>query len=230
LIFKDTLLSLVSSIQITTQNLICDGDWIEAPAFGADGDVVDIALHNITVQNWDKTVSIIPTAHILDKGFKNWRSMSESGGRRIKRQIFIDIRSVRFLTDEDVESLKSLTLLSGHLERRHAEIKIWNAKHCGQERSVGNGRALTNLGCFRAYVEAYLKDHPSLHSDGGMTFLVRQLQHTDKGVPLEVYVFCKDTRWTHYEGIQADIFDHIFAVLHRFDLKVFQSISGELNS
>jgi miniconductance mechanosensitive channel len=228
LIFKDTLLSLVSSIQISTQNLIRVGDWIEAPAYGADGDVEEIALHNITIRNWDHTISILPTADILSKGFKNWRSMSESGGRRIKRQVIIDLNSVKFLSREDLEGLKSIQCLRPYLYQQLENI----SHHEPSQSSVldDNTSLPTNLGCFRFYLETYLKQHPMVHSDGKMTFLVRHLQHTDKGLPIEIYVFCKDVRWVPYEGIQADIFDHIFGVIGRFGLKVYQSLSGEIKA
>lgn len=228
LIFKDTLLSLVSSIQISTQNLIRVGDWIEAPAYGADGDVEEIALHNITVRNWDHTISVLPTADILSKGFKNWRSMSESGGRRIKRQVIIDLNSVKFLNREELESLKSIQCLRDYLSQEME--KMGQVELSLSSPLDDNTCPPTNLGCFRVYLETYLKQHPMVHSDGKMTFLVRHLQHTDKGLPIEIYVFCKDVRWVPYEGIQADLFDHIFAVIGRFKLKVYQSLSGEIKA
>ena len=227
LIFKDTILSLVASIQITTQRLICVGDWIEVPHFGADGDVIDVALHTITVQNWDKTVSIIPTSQLIEKGFKNWRGMQESGGRRIKRSISIDIQTVKFLKQEDLGQLSKLKLLEPYLKEKQCEIEAWNEKLGLKEGESVNGRCLTNLGCFREYLKRYLSQHPMIKSDGSMTFLVRQLQPMEKGIPLEIYVFCSDTRWAYYEGVQADIFDHVLAMVGQFDLKVFQNVSGQ---
>lgn len=225
LIFKDTLLSLVASIQITTQRLIRVGDWVEVPDYSADGDVIDVALHTITVQNWDKTVSLIPTSKVLEKGFKNWRSMSESGGRRIKRHINIDMSSVHFLELEEIESLRRIQILKPYLEQRIAEVESWNADHEIDLDHVVNGRRLTNLGVFREYIKTYLDQHQMVHSPGHMTFLVRQLQPTEKGLPLEIYVFSRDVRWVQYEEIQADILDHLVASVQEFGLAIFQEPS-----
>jgi miniconductance mechanosensitive channel len=223
LIFKDTLLSLVASMQITTQKLIRVGDWIEVASYKADGDVVDVALHTITVQNWDKTLVTIPTSQLINDGFKNWRGMSDSGGRRIKRHLLFDMRSVRFLETDELESLKKVQLLGPYLEERLGQIQSWNEQNEVDLDNVVNGRRLTNLGCFREYLQRYLEKHPMIHKPGSMTFLVRQLQPSDKGIGIELYVFTRDTRWVNYEGIQADIFDHILAVVGTFDLRLFQS-------
>jgi miniconductance mechanosensitive channel len=201
------------------------------PSFGADGDVIDVALHTITVQNWDKTVSIIPTSQLIDKGFKNWRGMQESGGRRIKRSLFVDLQTVKFLNPDEINRLKNMHLLKDYIMARQTEISNWNrAKGIDEDKNLKegpcNGRRMTNLGCFREYIKRYLGDHPLIKSDGSMTFLVRQLQPTEKGIPLEIYVFCSDTRWVHYEGVQADLFDHLFAIISDFDLRLFQEVSG----
>lgn len=225
LIFKDTLLSLVASMQITTQKLIRVGDWIEVPSYKADGDVVDVALHTITVQNWDKTLVTIPTSQLIADGFKNWRGMSDSGGRRIKRHLLFDMRSVRFLSSDELEGLKKVQLLSPYLEERLDQIEAWNKQNEVDLDNVVNGRRLTNLGCFREYLQKYLEKHPMIYDPGQMTFLVRQLQPTDKGIGIEIYVFSRDTRWVNYEAIQADIFDHILAVVDTFGLRLFQSPS-----
>ena len=223
IIFKDTLLSLVASMQITTQKLIRVGDWIEVPGYKADGDVVDVALHTITVQNWDKTLVTIPTSQLINEGFKNWRGMSDSGGRRIKRHLLFDMRSVRFLETEELETLKRVQLLTPYLEERIGQIESWNKENEVDLDNVVNGRRLTNIGCFREYLQRYLENHPMIYKPGQMTFLVRQLQPTDKGLGIEIYVFTRDTRWVNYEAIQADIFDHILAVVDTFGLRVFQS-------
>ena len=226
LVFKDTLLSLVASVQISTQRLVQVGDWIEVPAFGADGDVIDVALHTITVQNWDKTLSIIPTCEFLQKGFKNWRGMTNSGGRRIKRSLNIDLHSIRYMENHELEKLSQLRLLTPYLNLKKNDIHQWQSAQGIHPEDAYNNRRLTNIGCFRAYLKEYLAQHPHVISDGSMTLLVRQLQPSELGIPLEIYVFCSDTRWIPYEEIQADIFDHILATMPLFDLKPFQVISG----
>ncbi len=225
LVFRDSILGLVAGIQITFNNMVRLGDWIEMPKYGADGDVIDITLHTVKVQNWDKTITTIPTAKLIQDSFKNWRGMQESGGRRIKRSIFIDIQSVQFLDDSLKQRLLEIDWLKEYLEERGSEIDQWNA-----EQQLGgdcplNGRRLTNLGCFRHYIEAYLHHHPKIHQSG-MTFLVRQLAPGDKGIALELYVFTNDTRWVFYEGIQADIFDHLLAAIRWFELRAYQAPSG----
>lgn len=224
LVFRDTLLSLVAGVQLTTNGLIQVGDWIEMPQFGADGAVVDIALHVVKVQNWDKTISMIPTHKFLENSFKNWRGMSEAGGRRIKRSISIDMNTVRFLDDHELERFAGFALLKNYLSEKCAELSVFNQERLGDSVLVANARRLTNIGTFRAYLSNYLRQHPEIHQD--MTFLIRQLQPTPEGIPMEVYVFTRDVRWANYEATQADIFDHILAVMELFDLRVYQKPSG----
>jgi miniconductance mechanosensitive channel len=222
LVFKDTILSFVSTIQINSNNLFKIGDWIEAPQFGADGDVIDIALHTIKIQNWDKTISIIPTHKLIDSSFKNWRGMSDSGGRRIKRSINIDMNSIKFCNHELIEKLKAVNLISEYINSKLSSIDKHNAEL--NIESLINGRALTNIGTYRAYIKAYLKSNKHIHDE--MTFLVRQLSPTEKGLPIEIYVFSNNTDWIEYEEIQSDIFDHLLAVLNQFELKIYQHPSG----
>ena len=218
LVFKDTILSFVSSIQISSNDLFKVGDWVEAPQFGADGDVIDIGLHTIKIQNWDKTISIIPTHKLIDSSFKNWRGMSDSGGRRIKRSINIDINSIKFCNNELIEKFKAVNIISEYINTKKSEIDIYNT-HLDTT-SLINGRALTNIGTYRAYIKAYLKNNKYIHND--MTFLVRQLSPTEKGLPIEIYVFSNNTNWIEYEEIQSDIFDHLLSVLNEFELKIYQ--------
>lgn len=222
LVFKDTILSFVSSIQINSNNLFKVGDWIEAPHFGADGDVVDIALHTIKIQNWDKTISIIPTHKLVDSSFKNWRGMSESGGRRIKRSLSIDMNSIKFCDQELIEKFKKINLISDYIDNKLSVIDKHNTDV--DMKSLINGRSLTNVGTYRAYIKAYLKNNKYIHDD--MTFLVRQLSPTEKGLPIEIYVFSNNINWVEYEEIQSDIFDHLLSVLNEFELKVYQYPSG----
>ena len=224
LVFKDTILSLVSSVQISSNDLFRVGDWIEAPQFGADGDVIDIALHSIKIQNWDKTVSIIPTNKLLDSSFKNWRGMSESGGRRIKRSISIDMNSIKFCSSEMTERFRKFKVIAKYIDQKLLEIEKHNVENNVIDDGLINGRSLTNIGTFRAYIEGYLRNHNKIHDE--MTFLVRQLSPLSSGLPIEIYVFAKDTDWINYESIQSDIFDHLLAVVPEFDLKVFQHPSG----
>ena len=224
LIFRDTILSLVASIQLTGLDMVRVGDWIEMPQYNADGDVVDIELHTIKVQNWDKTITTIPTHKLISESFKNWRGMSESGGRRIKRSIHIDARSVRFLTDDEVEKFTRFALLREYVDRKRSELAAYNAGLGGAETANVNLRRLTNLGTFRAYLWNFLQNHPQIHRE--MTLLVRQLQAGEKGIPIEIYCFTGTTEWAAYEGIQADIFDHILAQCGEFGLRVFQTPTG----
>lgn len=225
LVFRDTILSFVASIQINTQDLIKEGDWIEVPSYGADGDVVNMTLHTIKVQNWDKTISVIPTHKISEVAYKNWRGMQESGGRRIKRAIHLDLGSVRFLDPAMVQRLRKVDILQDYLEQRIAEIEREDMEKAVVRDSPLDGRQLTNLGTFRAYVEAYLRSRQDIHQEG-MTFLVRQLAPGPTGVPIEIYAFTKTTEWVAYERIQADIFDHLLASVGEFDLRVFQEPTG----
>ena len=225
LIFKDTILSLVASLQISSNDLFKIGDWIEAPQFGADGDVIDIALHAVKIQNWDKTISIIPTHKLIDSAFRNWRGMSESGGRRIKRSLFIDMNSIRLCTEELLEKFTHFELLKDYIEQKTKEVADHNKSNSINTAELINGRRLTNVGTFRAYIEAYLRNNSKIHPE--MTFLIRQLEPTSRGLPIQIYVFTNDTDWVRYEGIQADIFDHLLAIIPEFRLKVFQSPTGK---
>jgi miniconductance mechanosensitive channel len=224
LIFRDTLLSLVAGVQITTNDLLRVGDWIEMPQFAADGDVVDIALNSVTVQNWDRTLSVIPTHKFLEHSFKNWRGMTESGGRRIKRAVHIDQTTIRYLDDDEVERFASWQLLGEYVGRKREEIAAFNREHAPPEGTVPHVRRLTNVGTFRAYLIEYLKAHPGIRKD--MTFLVRQLAPGPQGLPIEIYVFTADTRWAFYEATQADIFDHVLATIPEFGLRVYQQPGG----
>ncbi len=224
LIFQDTLLSLVASVQISSNDMLRVGDWIEMPNLNADGFVTDIALHTVKVQNWDKTITTLPTKRLITDPFKNWRGMFESGGRRIKRSIYLDQNSFRFLTPEERQGLERFALLNGYLEEKRKDLEEWNAKLAERGQEPVNTRRITNIGTFRAYVERYLRNNPNIHQD--MTFIVRQLQPGPEGLPLEIYCFTNRTAWVDYEGIQADIFDHLLAILPEFGLRVFQQPSG----
>jgi len=224
LIFKDTILGLVASLQLSFNDMVRPGDWIEMPQYGADGDVIDVSLHTVKVQNWDKTISSIPTYSLISNSFKNWRGMSESGGRRIKRSINLDMTSIRFCTQEMIDRFKKIQYINDYVDKKIEELNNHNKEHNVDESILVNGRHMTNIGTFRAYVVAYLKNHPKIHQN--MTFLVRQLKPTEHGLPLEIYVFSNDQAWANYEAIQADIFDHILAVIPEFDLCVFQDPSG----
>ena len=224
LVFKDSILGFVAGVQLTTNNMVRVGDWIEMPKYGADGDVIDISLMTVKVQNWDKTISTIPVYSLISDSFKNWRGMSESGGRRIKRALYLDMTSFKFCDEAMLERFKKFQILRGYIEGKLREIAAYNQEHQADLTEIINGRRLTNVGTFRAYVEAYLHNHPKVHPN--MTFLVRQLPPDDHGLPIEIYVFCTDQVWAHYEAIQADIFDHILTVVPEFELRVFQSPSG----
>ena len=223
LVFKDVILGLVAGIQLTTNNMVRKGDWIEMPKYGADGDVIDVSLTTVKVQNWDKTVSTIPAHALVSDAFKNWRGMSESGGRRIKRSIHLDLSSVRFLKESEIEELEKIELLQDYFKGKRSDIgeKGLAVEKQGLVAPLLNGRNLTNAGTFRAYCLEYLRANSSIHKEG-MTFLVRQLAPTEKGLPIEIYVFVNDVRWVHYEGIQSDIFDHLLASLPIFGLRAFQ--------
>jgi miniconductance mechanosensitive channel len=224
LVFKDTILSLVASVQIGSNDMVRVGDWIEMPQFDADGDVIDIALHSVKVQNWDKTITTIPTHRLITESFRNWRGMAESGGRRIMRSLMIDQNSVRHLEDGEVDGLRGIALLDNYLGAKQAEIERWNAASPARRRGAVNGRRLTNIGTFRAYVDAYLAERADISSE--FTRMVRQLAPTEAGLPLEIYAFTTTTSWNEYERIQADIFDHLIAVVPVFDLRLFQHPTG----
>ncbi len=220
LVFKDTILGFVASVQVNANNMVGIGDWIEMPKFGADGDVIDIGINCVKVRNFDNTITTVPTYALVSDSFRNWRGMQESGGRRIKRSVHIDMGSVRFCTDEMLERFRKFAYLSEYIEKKTEELRIFNESHQFDLTTRVNGRRLTNLGTFRAYMQEYLKHHPDVHQD--MTLMVRHLAPTENGLPIEIYLFTKDTRWAVYESIQADIFDHILAVVPEFGLKIYQ--------
>jgi len=223
LVFKDVILGLVAGVQLTANNMVRKGDWVEMPKYGADGDVIDVALTTVKIQNWDKTITTIPAHALVSDAFKNWRGMSESGGRRIKRSIHLDLSSVRFLKESEVGELEKIDLLKEYFAGKRADIgeSGMQVEQHGLAAPLLNGRNLTNSGTFRAYCLEYLRAHPAIHKQG-MTFLVRQLAPTEKGLPIEIYVFVNDVRWVNYEEIQSDIFDHLLASLPIFELRAFQ--------
>lgn len=225
LIFRDAILGLVAGIQLSVNRMVARGDWIEMPKYGADGDVLDVTLTTVKVQNWDKTITTIPTYSLISESFKNWRGMQDSGGRRIKRSVHIDISTVKFLDEQMIERFGKIQYITDHIERKKQELAEYNEFNQVDLSHLANGRRMTNVGTFRAYVEAYLKNHPQISQE--MTFLVRQLAPTPKGLPIEIYVFCKDKVWANYEAIQGDIFDHILAIIPVFDLQAFQEPAGK---
>lgn len=226
LVFKDTILGLVASVQVSANNMVKIGDWIEMPSRGADGNVLEITLNTVKVQNWDRTISTIPTYALVSESFTNWKGMEEGpDGRRIKRSIFVDMRSVKFCSPELLEKLKKIHYVKDYIEQRSKEIEEYNQKMGFDTSMPVNGRRMTNLGVFRKYLEAYLTNHPSVNSNAIQ--MVRQRQPTDHGIPLEVYCFSAEKAWVVYEGVQSDIFDHILAVVPEFELRIFQSPSGE---
>ncbi len=224
LVFKDTILGFVASLQLVSNDMVRVGDWIEMPKFEADGDVIDVSIHTVKVQNWDMTITTIPTYALVSNAFKNWRGMSKSDGRRIKRALCIDMNSVKFCTPEMFEEFNKFSTLKGYLQKKQAEIDLYNKKHNIDQSSPPNGRQQTNMGIFRAYIKDYLINHPKINQN--MTLLVRHLPPTPKGIPIEIYAFSNDQAWANYEDIQADIFDYIIAVLPEFGLRVFQEPSG----
>ncbi len=226
LIFQDTILSLVASVQISGDGRVRLGDWIEMPSQNADGDVIDIALHTITVQNFDKTITTIPTKKLVTESFKNWRGMQEAGGRRIKRSLYLDQHSVGFVDAPMLAELEQFAVLGDYLRGKQAELQQYNADLQAKGVAAVNARRVTNLGTFRAYVERYLQHHPGIHTE--MTLLVRQLQPTTQGLPLEIYCFTRSTAWGEYEGVQSDVFDHLLAILPAFGLRVFQESSDAM--
>jgi miniconductance mechanosensitive channel len=211
-------------VQLTSNDMLRVGDWIEMPQLNADGDVIDIALHTVKVQNWDKTVTTIPTHRMIQESYKNWRGMQESGGRRIKRALLLDQSCVRFLTEEERRKIASIALVNEHLDRKQSEIEAWNVQLGEAAQLPANQRRVTNIGTFRAYVLQYLRNNPRIAQD--MTLIVRQLAPTAQGLPLEIYAFTATTAWASYEDIQSDIFDHLLAILPEFHLRVFQEPSG----
>jgi len=224
LLFKDSILGFVAGIQLATNDMVRIGDWIEMPKYGADGDVVDISLHTVKVENWDRTITAIPSYALVSDSFKNWRSMQDSGGRRIKRSIYIDTTSIFFCTEEMIERFKKIQLLTEYITGKQKEIVDYNAGNSVDSSEPVNERKITNIGTLRVYIDNYLRNHPKIHK--GMTLMVRQLQPTENGLPLEIYAFTNDTNWVNYEAIQADVFDHILSIIPSFGLRVFQVPSG----
>ncbi len=220
LIFKDTILGFVASLQVAINDTLRIGDWITMDKYGADGDVIEINLSTVQVQNFDKTITTIPTYAIISESFKNWRGMETSGGRRIKRSILIKSKSVHYLTDEEINNLKKIQLISTYLETKEKELKAYNLKHDIDKTTLINGRNLTNLGVFRKYIQTYVERHSGINKD--MIIMVRQMEPTSQGIPLEVYAFSSDKRWANYEYIMSDIFDHILSAINYFDLELFE--------
>ncbi len=224
LVFRDTILSFVASLQMASYDMVRVGDWIEMPQYGADGDVIELSLHTVKIQNFDKTITAVPTHKLIEQPFKNWRGMQESGGRRIKRSFFIDTNSIRFLEEVDLDRLENFAVLRDYVRQKRREMANFNQSYAADPSLVVNSRRLTNVGTLRAYLVAYLRQHPKIHEN--MTLIVRQLAPTAEGLPIELYVFTNVTDWTEYEGIQSDVFDHIFSIVSEFGLSVFQAPSG----
>lgn len=224
LIFKDTILGLVASVQISANDMVRVGDWVEMPKFHADGDVIAINLNTVKIRNWDKTITTIPTYYFITDSFKNWRGMQESGGRRIKRAIYINLRSVKFVDRTMRERFERFYIIKDFIAERVEEIERYNNEHAIDTSELINGRRMTNIGVFRRYAEAYLKNHKGINKD--MTLLVRQLPPEEHGLPIEIYCFTSTVAWSEYENIQGDIFDHLLAAARHFDLEVFQKPSG----
>ena len=224
LIFKDPILGFVAGIQLSANRMVARGDWIEMPRHGADGDVVEVALTTVKVQNWDKTITTVPTYALISESFKNWRGMSEAGGRRIRRSIHVDMSTIRRCTPEMIERFARIRFIADYVEAKRQELSSWNQDHGIDLSDPVNARQLTNVGTFRAYIEAYLRNHPQINQE--MTLLVRHLDPGEKGLPIQIYCFSKDKEWANYEKIQADIFDHILATAPEFDLRIFQNPTG----
>lgn len=224
LVFRDSILGLVASVQLSSNDMVRIGDWISMPKYGADGDVIDVTLHTVKVQNWDRTITTIPAYLMVTDSFTNWRGMSESGGRRIKRSLNLDMTSVGFCSEEMLDRFERFQLIGDYVRGRRKEIEEYNREHNIDTSELINGRHMTNLGTFRAYLTAYLRNHPKVHQ--GMILMVRHLAPGPNGLPVEIYFFSSDQDWVNYERIQADIFDHVLAVVPMFGLRVFQSPSG----
>lgn len=224
LIFKDLILGFVSGIQLTWNDMLRIGDWVEMPKYGTDGDVIDITLTTVKIQNWDKTISTIPTQAFVTDSFKNWRGMKSFGARRIKRSVFIDMYSVKICTEEMIERFKKIELISNYINERVKEIDEYNKENNINTEIPINGRQLTNIGVFRIYILNYIRNNFKIYQ--GSTLMVRQLAPSENGIPMEIYAFVSSTEWTKYEEVQSDIFDHILAVMDTFELKVFQNPTG----
>lgn len=225
LVFKDPILGFAGGIQLSVNKMLAPGDWISMPKYDIDGTVIDIALTTVKVQNWDKTISTLPTYTLITDSFRNWKGMEESGGRRIKRSVNIDMKSVKFCTPEMLEKYLKIEYVKDYVENKQEELEQYNKARGVDDSVLVNGRRQTNLGVFRAYLTGYLHNHPDVHDE--MTFLVRQLQPSEKGIPVEIYVFSKLQEWAKFESLQSDIFDHILAVIPEFDLRIFQYIIGD---
>ena len=228
LVFKDTILGLVASIQLSSHDMVRVGDWVSMPKYGTDGDVLEITLNTVKIQNWDKTISTIPTYAFISGSFKNWRGMTDSRGRRIKRSLNINMTSIRFCTDEEIAHYKSVELLKDYIESIQSEIATHNDTNRHDKSSLLNGRNLTNIGLFREYARQYLMANENLRKD--LTLMVRQLEPTENGLPIEVYCFSNNIEWVEYEGIQADIFDHLLSSISNFNLEIFQNPTGKFGS
>ncbi len=224
LIFRDSILGLVAGVQLSSNDMVRVGDWIEMPKYGANGDVIDISLNTVKVQNFDRTITMIPSYALISDSFINWRGMQASGGRQLKRSLLIDTTSISFCSNEMIEKCKKIHYLKGYIVEREKEIAEFNLKNNIDRSNIVNGRSLTNIGVFRAYVASYLQNHPGIHKES--TLMVRQLEPTEKGLPLEIYAFANTVQWAVYETTQADIFDHLFAVAPEFGLRIYQNPSG----
>jgi miniconductance mechanosensitive channel len=224
LVFKDSLLGLVAGVHLSANKMLARGDWVELPSHGADGEVLEVTLATVKIQNWDRTITTVPTYALISESFKNWRGMTESGGRRIKRALHIDVNTIRFCDDAMLQRLGRIEHIAAYMRQKQDEVSAFNAKATGDPACVANRRRLTNVGTFRAYIKAYLENHPMINQS--MTLIVRQLAPTDRGLPIEIYAFCTDKRWARYEMIMADIFDHIFAIMPEFELRAFQTPGG----
>lgn len=225
LIFRDTILGFVASVQVSLNDMVRIGDWITFDKFGADGDVIEINLATVKVRNFDNTTTTIPTYSLISDSFRNWRGMLDSKGRRIKRHILIKAQSIRFLKESELEELKRIQLITKYIDSRQSEINKFNTSHDIDKSLLINGRNMTNFGLFRKYITQYLSQYPGLNKD--MILLCRQLQPTPQGIPLEIYTFSNDKRFENYEYIMADIFDHIFASITYFDLEIYEMPSGK---
>ena len=223
-VFKDSILGFISGIMLTSNDMLRIGDWIEMPKYGADGDVIDITLNTVKVQNWDKTYVTVPAYALVSDSFKNWRGMFQFGGRRIKRSIYIDVNSVDFCTQEMIIKYKKIHYLKNYITDKEKELVDYNTQNDIDTKQLINGRRMTNLGTFRAYLQNYIGNHPGISQE--KTMMIRQLAPEQNGIPMEIYAFTRDTDWVNYEGVQSDIFDHVYAVAKEFDLRIFQSPSG----
>jgi len=224
LVFKDPILGFVAGLQLSSNRMVGIGDWVDIPQHEASGDILEIGLTTVKVRNFDNTITTVPTQSLINDSFKNWRGMQESAGRRIKRSIFIDVNSIEFCDQEALDRYRKIDYIKDYIEAKQNEVQVYNQQTNSVNESYVNGRRLTNIGTFRAYVLAYLKNHPNINQD--LTILARQLAPTESGLPIEIYAFSNDKNWANYESIQADIFDHLFAVIGEFDLRVFQKPSG----